>query len=57
MKHADLPVVTNLARQIGTLPEPAQSMLRDEIRFSQIYASSHPQLLRDAEYRTGLVVT
>lgn len=56
IKHADLPVVTNLARQIGTLPEPAQSMLRDEIRFSQIYASSHPQLLRDAEYRTGLVV-
>ena len=53
---ADLPVITNLPRQLDQLPPRAQAMLQDEIRFSQIYASAHPTLRRDCEYRTPMVV-
>ena len=55
-RQADLPVITNLARQIGGLPPAAKSMLEDEIRFSQIYAISHSNLNRDCEYRTPLIL-
>lgn len=55
-RTASLPVITNLARQFSELPPRAQAMLADEIRFSEIYAASHPALSRDCEYRSPLVI-
>lgn len=55
-QQATLPVITNLSRQIDTLPFTAKAMLEDEIRFSQIYAAHHKTLQRDCEYRMPLVI-
>lgn len=55
-QKASLPVITNLARQIDQLSPRAKAMLEDEIRFSEIYATAHPDLNRDCEYRTPLVI-
>ncbi len=55
-QQASLPVITNLARQIEQLPPRAKAMLKDEIRFSEVYATAHPTLNRDCEYRTPLII-
>ncbi len=55
-QQASLPVITNLARQIEHLPVRAKAMLEDEIRFSKIYATAHPDLSQECEYRTPLII-
>ena len=55
-RTADLPVITNLPKQLSQLPMRAQEMLKDELRFSRIYAASHPDLQRDSEFRQPIIV-
>ncbi len=55
-RKASLPVITNLARQIEQLSPRSKTMLEDEIRFSEVYATAHPDLNRDCEYRTPLII-
>lgn len=55
-QKASLPVITNLSRQFDQLPQKAQAMLKDEIRFSKIYSSIHASLQQDCEFRTPLIV-
>ncbi len=55
-QKSSLPVITNLARQIEQLPPVAKAMLEDEIHFSKVYATAHPNLNLDCEYRTPLII-
>lgn len=55
-QSASLPVITNIARDLPKLSGRARTMLKDEIRFSQVYASQHPALRRDSEYRQPLII-
>ena len=55
-QKATLPVITNLSRQLNSLPPRALEMLTDELRFSKIYSSVHPTLQQDCEFRTPLIV-
>lgn len=53
-QSASLPVITNLARQLSSLAEPARSMLDDEIRFTDLYMGHVPD---KAKVQRGLDLT
>ncbi len=58
ISSARLPVVTNLPRQLRSLPEPAKRMLEAEIRYTDLYFAHVPgrAFTRGAEFTRPLVI-
>ena len=56
-KNAQVPVITNLARQLPSLPETLQQQIQNEIRYTDLYAAHVPgtRLRKGAELTQPII--